>query len=256
MSGLQTYAEQLDRASLEARAVPQITHADPGLSVADAYQIQKLSVDRRLSRGEKRIGVKMGLTSRAKMVQVGVDQVAWGRLTDGMLLEEGGVLSRRRFVHPRIEPEVAFLMKAPLAGKVTGAQALAAVEAVAPAMEVIDSRFENFKFSLVDVIADNASSSGLVVGGWNDPRQDLSNLGVILEINGRVVEVGSTAAILGHPVRSLVAAAELVAAAGEQINPGDIVMAGGVTAAPNLAVGMTVRVTVQNLGCASLSVGE
>src|SRR3546814_19258199 len=77
------------------------------------------SVDRRLSRGERRIGVKMGLTSRAKMLQVGVDEVAWGRLTDAMLIEEGASMSRARFVHPRVEPEVAFLMKAPLSGKVT-----------------------------------------------------------------------------------------------------------------------------------------
>ena len=139
-------------------------------------------------------------------------------------------------------------MKAPLAGNVTAAAALAAVEAIAPAMEIIDSRFENFKFALQDVIADNTSSSGLVIGSWNDPRKDFSNLGVILEIDGGVEQVGSTAAILGHPIRSLVAAARLVAAAGEQINAGDIVMAGGITAAPNLAPGQTVRATVQNLG--------
>jgi 2-oxo-3-hexenedioate decarboxylase len=121
-------------------------------------------------------------------------------------------------------------------------------------MEVIDSRFENFKFALVDVVADNTSSSGLVVGGWGDPMQDLSNLGVILEINGEVVEVGSTAAILGHPLRSLVAAARLIGEAGETINAGDIVMAGGITAAPTLKAGQTIRNTVQNLGSVSITV--
>ncbi len=256
MKTLQEYAETLDRAAADARATPQITHGNAALTVADAYAIQRLSVERRLARGEKRIGIKMGLTSRAKMLQVGVDQVAWGRLTDAMLLEEGGTLSRGRYVHPRIEPEVAFLMRAPLAGQITAAQALAAVEAVAPAMEVIDSRYENFKFALVDVVADNTSSSGLVVGGWCDPRQDLSNLGVILEINGEVVEVGSTAAILGNPLRSLVAAARLVALAGERLNAGDIVMAGGITAAPTLVPGQTIRNTVQNLGSVSITVRD
>ena len=248
MDQLERYAETLDSAALEARATPQLTHSDPDLSVADAYRIQKLSVDRRLARGERRIGVKMGLTSRAKMQQVGVDEVAWGRLTDAMLIEEGAALSRAKYVHPRVEPEIAFLMKAPLAGKVTGAAALVAVEAIAPAMEIIDSRFENFKFALEDVVADNTSSSGLVIGSWHDPRIDFSNLGVILEIDGRVIEVGSTAAILGHPLRSLVAAARLVAQAGEEIAAGDIVMAGGITAAPNLAPGQTVRTTIQRLG--------
>jgi 2-oxo-3-hexenedioate decarboxylase len=254
MTTLVQYAELLDRAAAEARAVPQITHGDAALTVADAYAIQKLSVDRRLARGEKRIGVKMGLTSRAKMAQVGVTEVAWGRLTDAMLIEEGSTISRARYVHPRVEPEVAFLMKRELAGRVTATEALAAVEAVAPAMELIDSRFENFKFALVAVVADNTSSSGLVVGGWNDPAQDLSNLGVWVEVDGHVVEVGSTAAILGHPLRSLVAAARLVAEAGETIRPGDIVMAGGITAAPTLVPGQTVRTTVENLGTVTLSV--
>lgn len=248
MDRLTRYAETLDTAAREAEATPQITPKDPAFTVAEAYEVQKLSVDRRLARGERRIGVKMGLTSRAKMQQVGVDEAAWGRLTDAMLVEEGSALSRAKYVHPRVEPEIAFLMKAPLSGRVTGAAALAAVEAIAPAMEIIDSRFENFKFALEDVVADNTSSSGLVIGSWNDPRSDFSNLGVILEIDGQVVQVGSTAAILGHPLRSLVAAARLVAEAGEQIEAGSIVMAGGITAAPNLAIGQTVRATVQDLG--------
>ena len=254
MDKFERYAEILDSAALHARATPQLTHTDPDLSVADAYLVQKLSVDHRLGRGERRIGVKMGLTSRAKMLQVGVDEVAWGRLTDAMLIEEGASMSRARFVHPRVEPEVAFLMKAPLSGKVTAMEALAAVEAIAPAMEIIDSRYENFKFALSDVIADNTSSSGLVIGQWNDPAKDFSNLGVILEIDGHVIEVGSTAAILGHPLRSLVAAARLVAEGGEEFSAGDIVMAGGITAAPNLAPGQTVRTNIQGLGAVMFQV--
>src|SRR3546814_18589829 len=100
-------------------------------------------------------------------------------------------MSRARFGHPRGEPEVAFLMKAPLSGKVTAMEALAAVEAIDPAMEIIDSRYENFKFALFDVIADNTSSSGLVIGQWNEPAKDFSNHGVVLEIDGHVIEVRS-----------------------------------------------------------------
>ncbi len=254
MDRLSRYAATLDTAARLAKTTPQIKPQDAAFTVAEAYQVQKLSVDRRLSRGEQRIGVKMGLTSRAKMQQVGVEEVAWGRLTDAMLVEEGSAISRARYVHPRVEPEIAFLMKAPLAGKVTPAAALAAVETFAPAMEIIDSRYENFKFTLEDVIADNTSSSGLVIGPWSDPRIDFSNLGVILEIDGEVVQVGSSAAILGHPVRSLVAAARLVAEAGERIEAGDVVMAGGITAAPDLAPGQTVRTTVQDLGAVMFQV--
>ncbi len=117
MDKLERYAEILDSAALHARATPQLTHTDPDLSVADAYLVQKLSVDRRLSRGERRIGVKMGLTSRAKMLQVGVDEVAWGRLTDAMLIEEGAAMSYARFVHPRVEPEIAFFDESTPGGK-------------------------------------------------------------------------------------------------------------------------------------------
>ncbi len=254
MSRLAELARIVDEAARTATAIPQLTIAHPDLGVEEAYAVQALSVQRRLARGERRIGVKMGLTSRAKMQQVGVDEVIWGRLTDAMLLEEGGELSLARYVHPRIEPEIAFLMKKPLAGRVTPVEAMAAVEAVAPAMEVIDSRYENFKFSLPDVVADNSSSSGLVIGPWCDPRQDISNLGMILEVDGRPVQIGSSAAILGHPVRSLVAAARMVAAAGEELHPGDIVMAGGATAAHSLAARETVRTVVERLGNVTICV--
>nr|WP_087573725.1 fumarylacetoacetate hydrolase family protein [Sphingomonas sp. CDS-1] len=256
MNRLELHAQRLDEAARTARAVPQLTHGDPDLTVEEAYAVQAISIQRRLDRGERRIGMKMGLTSRAKMIQVGVDQMTWGRLTNAMLIEEGGSLSRKRFVHPRVEPEIAFLMKHELRGEVTAAQAIAAVEAVAPAMEIIDSRYENFKFTLADVVADNSSSSAFVVGAWHNPRQDLANLGVLLAIDGIDTEIGSTAAILGHPLRSLVAAARMVAESDEALCAGDIVMAGGITAAPNLKPGMTVRNEVQNIGAVTFHVEE
>ncbi len=129
-----------------------------------AYEVQALSVDRRLARGDRLVGVKMDLTSRAKMEQVGVHEVIWRRLTHAMRIEEGAALSRARYVHPRIESELAFLLKAPLSGEVCAMEAMRAVEAVAPAMEIIDSRYRDFKFALPDVIADNSSSSGFVIG--------------------------------------------------------------------------------------------
>lgn len=254
MGRLKDYAETLDNAARTATATPQISTRDSEFTAEEAYKVQAMSVDMRLERGERRIGVKMGLTSRAKMQQVGVDEVIWGRLTDKMLLQEGGYLSRQMFVHPRIEPEIVFLMKDTLAGTVTALEAMNAVEAIAPAMEVIDSRYENFKFALPDVIADNSSSSGLVIGSWQPPERDISNLGMRLIVNGQSKMFGSSAAILGHPVRSLVAAAHMVAQSGESLNPGDIVMAGGATEAYSLNVGDTVRLTVQHLGDVVISV--
>ena len=247
MSRVEELAEQLDAAARDAREIAQI---DPEgrLSLEDAYAIQRGSIQRRVSRGARRVGVKMGFTSRAKMVQMGLSDVIWGRLTGDMLIEEGMAASFARFVHPRAEPEIAFLLNKPLPGQVTAAEALSAVEAVAPALEIIDSRYRDFKFTLPEVIADNASSSGIVVGPWTDPREDFSNLGLTMSIDGRVVQVGSTAAILGHPLRSLVAAARLSDAAGEPLQAGWVVMAGGATPAEWIKPGQYVSIEMERLG--------
>jgi 2-oxo-3-hexenedioate decarboxylase len=255
MTDLAKYAEIVDEAARTAGAIPQFTESGP-FSVEAAYAVQALAMERRFARGERLVGIKMGLTSRAKMIQVGVDEVIWGRLTDAMRLEEGGSLSKKRYVHPRIEPELAFLLKRDLAGDVSAAEALAAVEAIAPAMEIIDSRYRDFKFALPDVIADNSSSSGFVVGNWASPGQDFSNLGLIMEVDGRPVQIGSTAAILGHPGRSLVAAARAAGRTIGGLKAGWIVLAGGATAAHSLAVGQYVKTTMQNLGSVSIRVEE
>jgi 2-oxo-3-hexenedioate decarboxylase len=254
MSSLAGLAQIVDEAARTATAIPQLTESLTGLTVDDAYAIQALSVARRRARGERRAGFKMGLTSRAKMVQVGVSEVIWGRLTDAMRLVEGADLHRSRYVHPRVEPEIAYIIKKPLEGNVSAAEALAAVEAVAPAVEIIDSRYRDFKFALPDVIADNSSSSGFFVGSWAPASTDVSNLGIVMEVDGRPVQVGSSAAILGDPIRSLVSAARLVAKAGERLEPGDIVLAGGATAAHALAPGMHVKTSFQRLGAVAFSV--
>lgn len=253
MADIQHLAAVVDDAARNVQAIEQISTAHK-ITLAEAYAIQKASVERRLSRGGQRVGVKMGLTSRAKIIQVGVSDMIWGRLTVGMVVEDGGAIRRSRYVHPRVEPEIAFLLKSELSGVVTPLQALAAVEAVAPAMEIIDSRYRNFKFSLEDVVADNASSSGFVTGPWHSPRTDFSNLGLVLSFNGKPMQIGSTAAILGHPLRSLVNAARFAAEANEPLQPGWIVMAGGATAAEVLAPGSFVEMEMQSLGRVAFSV--
>jgi 2-oxo-3-hexenedioate decarboxylase len=253
VSDLDTLAKNVDDAARNAKAIAQIS-ATQQLSLDDAYAVQKKMIALRISRGERRVGMKMGFTSRAKMVQMGVSDMIWGRLTDKMLVEDGGRISKAKFVHPRAEPEIAYLLKAPLAGPVTPAQALAAVEAIAPAIEIIDSRYDNFKFSLEDVVADNASSSAFVIGNWSKPDIDCSNLGMILEVDGRAAQVGSSAAILGNPARSLAAASRMVAEHGERLEAGWIVMAGGATEAVALTAGTSVRNTVEKLGPVSFSV--
>lgn len=245
MADLNALARLLDDAARNATEIPQL--ADP-ITLAEAYEVQRRSLARRYERGERQVGIKMGFTSRAKMVQMGVHDMIWGRLTDAMIVEDGGATPLARYVHPRVEPEVACLLRKELAGTVTPMQALSAVEAVAPAMEIIDSRYQAFKFSLTDVVADNSSSSGFVVGPWHSPDADLSNLGIVVTFDGVPRIVGSTAAILGNPLRSLVAAARFAAQAGEPLQPGWIVMLGGASQAEPLVADTFVRCEIQHLG--------
>lgn len=253
MHDLNAIAARLDDAAMMARAIPQLTEL---LTLAEAYDVQSRSMQRRYARGERRIGVKLGFTSRSKMLQMGVSDLILGRLTDHMLTEAGNPLSRARFVHPRVEPEVAFLIKQPLAGKVDPMTAMAAVAGVAPALEIIDSRYEDFRFSVTDVVADNTSAAAIVIGPWADPSIDLANLGMLMEIDGTPRQIGSTAAILAHPLYALVAAARLVHAQGEQLAAGDIVMAGAATAAEAISANQFVKLSVEKLGGVSFTMGE
>ena len=255
MANINKLAETVDNAALNARSIKQLSETTP-ITVDEGYAIQAASFGRRLARGEKQVGVKMGFTSRAKMIQMGLSDLVWGRLSDRMLIEDGTEIDIKNYVHPRVEPELAFLLKKPLEGVVTVTEAMSAVEAVAPAMEIIDSRYRNFKFSLADVVADNSSSSGFVLGAWQTPNVDLSNLGMVLEFNGRPVQIGSSAAILGQPIRSLAAASRLSTDAGRPLEAGWVIMAGGATAAEALEPGLFVRNVVQELGFVSFSVAS
>lgn len=250
---LSALGRQLDAAARRAQPVPQLT-ASRSLDLDAAYAIQHANVAQRLDRGEQLIGLKMGFTSRAKALQMGVADVICGRLTDRMLIADGGSVRLRDFIHPRVEPEIAFLLRSPLAGRVASLEALTAVAAVAPALEIIDSRFQDFRFSLADVVADNSSSAACVIGPWQPPGIELDNLGLVMSFDGVPETLGSTAAILGHPARSLVAAARLAAERGIELVAGSIVLAGGATEARPLRAGLQVAVEIQCLGRAALNV--
>ncbi len=252
-TSIDQFAARLDNALLQAAPIAPLSNSAV-LTIDDAYRIQHAGLARREKRGERIVGIKMGFTSAAKMQQMGVsDQIA-GWLTDRMQLENGAALSLARRIHPRCEPELAFLLRHALPANVSEQAAFDAIAAVAPAIEIIDSRFEQFKFSLTDVIADNASSSGFVLGAWTDCAADMTALDVNLTINGRQCQRGSSSDILGNPVRSLVAAARLAAQAGRPLQPGSIVLAGAATSAEALAPAMEIQAVVQGLGKVGFSV--
>jgi len=242
MSTLLEAAAILDDAALNRREIDQFP--DGSFDLGHAYRVQRASIDRRVARGERPKGIKLGFTSRAKMEQMGVDSLIWGLLTDAMIELDGGEVDLGRYIHPRVEPEVCFLTRKPIDGPLTALEARDALEAVAPAMEIIDSRFRDFRFDLPNVVADNCSSAGLVVGNWSRRFEGLDNAGVLMQFDGRNVQVGSTAAILGDPLRAVVQASRLLHAAGQSLPAGSLIMAGAATVAEALRPGLHVQCQV------------
>jgi 2-oxo-3-hexenedioate decarboxylase len=255
-SHAQALAERLDTAAAESRLVPMISQ-ELEISVEEAYEIQEISLNRRRDRGEALVGMKMGLTSLAKMRQMGVHSPIFGFLTDTMVESDGALIDMRRLTQPRVEPEIAFILGTELRGPTTAAHAMLAVRGVCAALEILDSRFADFKFNLADVVADNASSAKFVLGSGVRPPDaiDTACLGMVMAINGKVVEVGSSAAVFEHPARSLAKLANMLAAHGKGLEAGQIVLTGGVTAAVAIAPGDWVRLEVEDLGTVSFRCG-
>lgn len=251
-------AERVDTAARELHTIVKLTDEFSELDMQDAYTIQRRSMARRFERGEVLIGMKMGLTSVAKMKQMGVEQPIYGHLTDVMLRQDGDTLSMGDFIHPRCEPEIAFILSRDLRGPVSPAQAMLAVEGICAAIEVIDSRYEKFKFTLADVVADNASSVAFVLGSEvRKPEEvELGNIGMSFELDGEVKHVGSSAAILEHPARSLAAMANMLHERGEYLRAGQIVLAGAATAAEFVHAGTSVCLRADGLGEVRLDFSE
>lgn len=249
-SSIHDLARIVDDAAMARTEIDMLSLSEPDLTIELAYEIQMTAVGRRLERGERLVGMKMGLTSQAKMEQVGVREPIFGRLTDAMLVSDGDPISISELIHPKIEPEIAFIMKREVRGPVTSAQAGLAVAGACAALEVIDSRFRDFKFTLPDVVADNTSASRFVLGSHLVPidQLDLGNLGIVLEVNGRIREVASSAAVLDNPLRSLAALATMLARRGEFLREGDIVLSGGATTAVEFRAGDHVRAEIEQMG--------
>lgn len=248
-------AEHLETAELEAFEVTKITDDYPNMDFDDAYNIQWAIQQRKKARGTKIIGMKMGLTSRAKMKQMGVDTPVYGFLADYFACPESSEIKIDELIHPKVEAEVAFVTKVPLAGPGCHVgQVLAATDFVIPAVEIIDSRYKDFRFDLTSVIADNSSSSRFVTGARMAHAADIDmrTLGVVMEKNGVMVEVGAGAAVLGHPASSVALLVNMLAERGESLPAGSLVLAGGITAAVQVERGDNVQVHFQDLGTVSM----
>jgi len=252
---IEKLAEHLENAELNCTEVTKITDDYPEITWDEALDVQWEIRRRKEARGNKIVGLKMGLTSRAKMLQMGVETPCYGFLADYFSIPDGGDVKISELIHPKVEPEIAFVTKKELSGPGCHiGEVLSAIDFVLPAVEIIDSRYKDFKFDLKSVIADNSSSSRFVTGGRMMPVEelDLKTLGVVVEINGEVVDLGAGAAILGHPAASVAMLANLLAERDEVIPAGTFIMAGAITPAIAVKAGDNVSVRYQDLGAVTM----
>jgi len=248
---VQALTDRVEAAQTGARAMPKLTEDFPGMTLGDGYAVQLALRDRWVRAGRRQVGWKAGLTSKAKMDQMGVRVPTVGFLLADMARPESSAVQTEDLVHPRVECEVAFMLKAPLAGPdVTREQVLAATDFIVPAIEVIDSRYAGFKFDLQSVVADNSSSARYVVGGQPcEPGDvDLTSLGVVMEKNGEPMAISATAAVMGHPADAVAMVAKVLHELGESLPAGSFVMSGGITEAIPVKAGDFVCARFQALG--------
>ena len=252
---IERLAIRLENCELEARDTTKITDDHPDMDWDDAYAIQDEIKRRKIARGARIVGLKAGLTSHAKMKQMGVETPVFGFLADYFSVPEGGEIDTAKLIHPKVEPEIAFVTRTALKGPGCHIGAvLAATDFVIPAIEIIDSRYRDFKFDLKSVVADNCSSSRFVVGGrmGNVADLDLRTIGIVLEKNGEPVAFGAGAAVLGHPAAAIAMLANMLGEKGEEIPAGTLILSGGITEAVAVQPGDSVTLRVQHLGSVSV----
>lgn len=252
---IEKLAKHCEDAELNAHEITKITDDYPEMTYEDAYDIQWTARKAKEARGHKIVGMKMGLTSQAKMKQMGVPNPCYGYLADYFAYGDGAEIKIDELIHPKVEAEIAFILKDDLSGPGCHiGDVLAATDFVMPAVEIIDSRYKDFKFDLKSVIADNSSSSRYVTGGrMRDIKDlDLKTLGVVMEINGEIVQLGAGAAVLGHPATAIAMLANMLSERGEKLKAGEYILSGAITAAVSVKKGDNVTVKFQDLGTLSM----
>ncbi|ARR76212.1 2-keto-4-pentenoate hydratase [Mycobacterium intracellulare subsp. yongonense] len=227
-------AADLAQAERSGEPIAPLTAAYPDIDVVDAYEIQLINIRQRVAEGARVLGHKVGLSSKAIQQMMGVDEPDYGHLLDEMQLFEDTPVKANRYLYPRVEVEVGFILNADLPGAgCTEDDVLAATEALVPSIELIDTRITDWKIELCDTIADNASSAGFVLGEARvSPRDiDVKGIDAVLRCNGEVVAEGRTDAVLGNPVTAVAWLARKVDGFGVRLRKGDVVLPGSCTRA-------------------------
>lgn len=248
-------ADELDRAERERVALDPLVSRYPDIDVVDAYEIQLINIRRKLDAGARIVGHKVGLSSKAMQQMMGVDEPDYGHLLADMEVYEDVPVDTSRYLFPRVEVEVGFVLGADLPGEeCTEADVLAATVAYAPAIELIDSRIKNWNIALADTISDNASSAGFVLGPQRvAPKDiDIKNIDAVLTRNDEVIAEGRSDAVLGDPVIAVAWLARKVASFGVRLKAGDIVLPGSCTRAIDARPGDSFHAEFAGLGSVRL----
>ena len=248
---MKALAEMLLAAEQSQKPIPPLTESDPGISVEEAYRIQLLVMGMKKSRGQVVVGKKIGLTSLAMQNMLGVKEPDYGHILDGMVVMEAEKILTTDLIKPRIEGELAFVLKEDLQGPgVTLTEVIRCSEGVIPSLEIIDSRIVDWKIKLPDTVADNASSARIVLGGTITPLHslDLRTVGMVLEKNGEAVATAAGAAVLGHPAQAVAWLANKLAAYDITLRKGEVILSGSLTAAMPIGAGDFVRADFGPLG--------
>jgi 2-keto-4-pentenoate hydratase len=244
-------AEELLAVSRSGATIKPLTSTYTDLTVDEAYLIQQRQADIRIAGGARIVGYKIGLTSAAMQQQLGVDQPDYGHLFTDMLHAADEPIAAAAFLQPRAEPEVVLVLGADLPGPgLSVADVLSATAYALPAIEIIDSRITDWRITLADTIADNASSGGLVIGGTPTPIAglDLAVAGCVLRRNGRIQQTGAGAAVMGSPLQAAAWLANTLTARGVRLAAGHIILTGSITAAIGVQPGDAVTATIDRLG--------
>lgn len=243
---------ELYKAERDGYEVEKFIEQFPELDAELAYEIQDKLIERKCTEEKTKIaGRKLGLTSRAKQEMMGVHEPTYGVLLENMQLPEGEPISMKPFIHAKIEPEIAFIFDKEVKGPIVSvADILAATAYIAPAMEIIDSRYRNFNFTLHDVIADNSSSSRYLIGEkfYRVDDVDLRLMGMVFKKNGEILATSTGASVMGHPARAIAWMATKLVKRGQSIKPGEIVLSGALSGASSFSPGDHFSVSFDGIG--------
>lgn len=244
-------AEDLERCQLEARRTPKVTDLHPAMDLEDAYAVQDAVLNRKVGRGARFVGYKVGLTSCATREEMGVNGPVFGFLVDEFIVPEGGAIKAGNLIYPKAEAAIGFVTKTAIKGPGCHiGTVLAACDFVLPAIEVVDSRYEQCKFDAKSLIADNISAMHFMVGGRIASAQelDLRTIGIVLEKNGVPVAFGAGAAVVGNPAAAVAMLVNHLAMRGRELPSGSLVLSGGITKAVEVRAGDTITLKAQHLG--------